>query len=93
MTPLNNLSLEVAAQVDIEDGELDPVGESEDLLYAQPCLKDKPGEREPLPYRREDAHEETVEANHDVSRDVTLDEETFEMIQESTPKKNPDYFL
>ena len=93
MTPLNNLSLEVAAQVDIEDGELEPVGASEDSLYSQPSLKDKPGEREPLPYRREDAPQGTFEAAHDVSREVTLDEETFEIIQESTEKKNPEYFM
>ena len=32
MTPLNNLSLEVAAQVDIEDGELEPIEGSEDSV-------------------------------------------------------------
>jgi len=51
MGSLENLSLDVAATVDIEDGELQP--SIKDSMYAQPCLKDQPEEREPLPYRRE----------------------------------------
>mmetsp|Transcript_6319 Transcript_6319/g.12641 ORF Transcript_6319/g.12641 Transcript_6319/m.12641 type:complete len:748 (-) Transcript_6319:132-2375(-) len=55
MGSLENLSLDVAATVDIEDGEL--VSSSKESLYAQPCLKDQTEEREPLPYRRELAPE------------------------------------
>ena len=51
MASLQNLSLDVAANVDIEDGELGP--SIKDSLYAQPCLKDQPEERAPLPYRRD----------------------------------------
>lgn len=52
--PLKNLSLEVAADVDIADGELEQtVSKSlEDQLYAQPALRACMDEREPMPYRR-----------------------------------------
>lgn len=49
--PLENLSLEVAAQVDIQNGEWE--GAVDDSLYAQPSLKDQAEDREPLPYRRD----------------------------------------
>lgn len=109
MTPLNNLSLEVAAQVDIEDGELEPTEGSEESLYAQPALKDEPDERQPFPYRREgealeEFREATAETNREVApevevtldatRNITLDPETLEMTQSPVPdKKNPDYFM
>lgn len=54
--PLRSLSLEVAADVDIADGELaqDPSSRVslEKQLYAQPALKTVEEEREPMPYRR-----------------------------------------
>ena len=52
MKPLEYLSLDVAAKVDIDDGELEQEV-TEDSEYSQPCLKDLPEQREPLPYRRE----------------------------------------
>jgi hypothetical protein len=60
--PLRNLSLEVAAKVDQQSGELAtsdadaaPFSEAiEGLLYAQPCLKSSADERFPMPYRRGD---------------------------------------
>ena len=53
ITPLENLSLEIAAHVDVDDGEFDADTER-DSLYAQPCLKDAFAEdRQPLPYRRD----------------------------------------
>lgn len=51
MGSLENLSLDEAAKVDIDDGELLP--NNKDSRYVQPCLKNQPEEREPLPYRRE----------------------------------------
>lgn len=94
MGPLDNLSLEVAAQVDIEDGELGPTDGSEDSLYAQPSLKDKPDEREPFPYRRETVAKDTQEATREVVGSVTLDPETLEMVQAADdPKKSADYFM
>lgn len=60
--PLQNLSLEVAADVDMEEGELSKSvhddGPSamavEEQLYGQPSLKASLDEREPMPYRREE---------------------------------------
>lgn len=62
--PLKNLSLEVAADVDIQEGELSkaPAQEEEESyaalvehhLYGQPCLKASADERGPMPYRRDD---------------------------------------
>jgi calcium permeable stress-gated cation channel len=53
--PLRNLSLEVAADVDISDGELattDVEGaRASSMIYAQPALNPD-REREPMPYRR-----------------------------------------
>ena len=92
MAPLNNLSLEVAAQVDIEDGELEPVEESEESLYAQPSLKDGPDERDPFPYRREAMPDASAEEGPATTREVILDEATLEMTHDGT-KKNADYFL
>lgn len=72
MAPLENLSLEVAAKVDIQDGEFETAAKvdiqdgeleasfrTEASLYEQPSLKDAPEDREPLPYRRELAVEQT----------------------------------
>lgn len=58
--PLKNLSLEVAASIDLKEGEL-PKGEDDEgpsavaiehQLYGQPCLKASLDERGPMPYRR-----------------------------------------
>lgn len=54
------MSLEVAAKVDIEDGELES-SPTEDSMYAQPSLKDQPEERLPLPYRRDERREKVKE--------------------------------
>ena len=52
IAPLQNLSLEVAADVDILDGEL-PIEDNEDVLaYRQPSLDVGQEERGPMPYRR-----------------------------------------
>jgi len=59
--PLKNLSLEVAASVDLKEGELlihKEIDEGpsaiavEHQLYAQPFLKESCDERSPMPYRR-----------------------------------------
>jgi hypothetical protein len=54
MKPLQNLSLQVAADIDIAQGELENAGNNsiDDQLYAQPILRASLDEREPLPYRR-----------------------------------------
>lgn len=61
--PMKNLALHAAAEVDKEEGEL-PVSTDdngptavavEHQLYGQPCLKASEDEREPMPYRREEA--------------------------------------
>ena len=53
INPLQNLSLEAAADVDIDDGELDKKPASESPLYGMPVLKTgEEEEREPMPYRR-----------------------------------------
>lgn len=60
IAPLKQLSLEKAANVDIDDGEL----EAEMLevsLYAQPCLQDEMEDRQPFPYRREDENSPSVD--------------------------------
>ena len=60
IVPLRNLPLEKAANVDIEDGELDLVeansssAKKASPLYGMPVLKTgREEDREPLPYRRE----------------------------------------
>jgi hypothetical protein len=52
IAPLQNLSLEVAADVDLRDGEL--TIENDDVLraYRQPALVALKEERGPMPYRR-----------------------------------------
>jgi hypothetical protein len=52
--PNKSLSLDVAADVDKNDGELERLeGKSiEDKVYGQPALKGSQDEREPMPYRR-----------------------------------------
>jgi hypothetical protein len=67
MKPLLNLSLEVAARIDEEEGELAVQEEDqgsyavavERQLYGQPSLKASMDERAPLPYRRDMVTEET----------------------------------
>ena len=54
IAPIQNLSLQVAADVDIRDGELsheNRVG-SVKTLYRQPALDSEQEERGPMPYRR-----------------------------------------
>jgi hypothetical protein len=67
--PLKNLSLEAAAEVDMNDSEL-RISEDENgptaviverQLYGQPCLKARDEEREPMPYRRTVAMVEAAE--------------------------------
>jgi hypothetical protein len=53
ITPLKQLSLEKAAIVDLDEGELE-VDMHEESLYKQPCLQDTPEDRQPFPYRREE---------------------------------------
>jgi hypothetical protein len=52
--PLKNLSLEVAARQDIDDGEL----EHSSLLYKSPALDADKEERAPMPYRRGEVNQE-----------------------------------
>lgn len=79
--PLKNLSLEVAANVDIEDGELSIEQEGGDgKLYGQPALDADKDERGPMPYRRDMPSEEPppdVEINKEVveAEDPTAREE------------------
>ena len=62
--PLRNLSLEVAANVDIDSAEPSPVkgdgggATSEGKIYGQPALDATKDERGPMPYRREATPEE-----------------------------------
>ena len=53
ISPLRNLSLEVAASVDIDEGELQEEDMSGGKLYGQPTLDADQDERGPMPYRRE----------------------------------------
>jgi hypothetical protein len=89
--PLKTLSLEIAAKIDNEEGELTlsdaadgaPSAQAvESLLYAQPCLKASEDERGPMPYRREDdGLDEEALTNNKVSEEerasteVVLDED------------------
>ena len=73
ISPLENLSLEIAARVDVDDGEFDADTER-DSLYAQPCLKDAFVEdRQPLPYRRDQ-----VAIEGDLAEDAVVEEEEEE---------------
>jgi len=49
IAPLANLSLKIAADIDIRDGVFEPEGDDE--LYLQPALDTKSEERGPIPYR------------------------------------------
>lgn len=64
--PLQNLSLQVAADIDVADGELENTGDNavENQIYAQPVLKIKLEVRGPLPYRHQ---EETYGAIDEVT--------------------------
>jgi len=57
--PLQNLSLQVATDMDLADGELENIGDNavEDQIYAQPVLRARLEERRPLPYRHQDEAE------------------------------------
>ena len=70
IAPLKNLSLEAAAAIDMNDGELLSINEHdngptavvvEHQLYGQPCLKASDDERQPMPYRRNLAEVEEPE--------------------------------
>jgi Calcium-dependent channel, 7TM region, putative phosphate len=52
IAPLKNLSLEVAADVDIQHGELPNDNVRSIQLYRQPALDGEQDERGPMPYRR-----------------------------------------
>lgn len=89
-TPLKNLSLEVAADIDLAEGELKKDQNSrvstsaEDQLYAQPSLKTREEEREPMPYRRstDNDHNKDMEKGEDIedlSKFQTSDEEEVEI--------------
>ncbi|KAL3927188.1 MAG: hypothetical protein SGBAC_013181 [Bacillariaceae sp.] len=51
---IGNLALDVAAEIDKENGELDPLEGTtiDDKVFGQPALKLNNEEREPMPYRR-----------------------------------------
>jgi hypothetical protein len=51
IVPLRNLSLEIAADVDEQEGELSMDGD-DNVFYIQPALDPEKDERGPLPYRR-----------------------------------------
>lgn len=76
--PLKNLSLEIAAKIDHDQGELplsdDDMAPSsvavENLLYAQPCLSSRNEERSPMPYRREQ-DEEGQQVNTSLSDELS----------------------
>jgi hypothetical protein len=74
ISPLRNLSLEVAANVDIEDvanAEINAIDERDtDVtgpLYRQPALDDDQDERGPMPFRREDIAQEKLNSDGVVS--------------------------
>ena len=60
IAPLRNLSLEMAADIDLRDGALD-LAAADERLYLQPALDADAEERGPMPYRREE-EEEPVDA-------------------------------
>ena len=57
IAPIQNLSLQVAADVDVRDGELSHENRTGAIqtLYRQPALKVEQEERGPMPYRRKTA--------------------------------------
>ncbi|CAB9528745.1 CSC1-like protein [Seminavis robusta] len=76
--PLRNLSLEMAAQVDIDDGELDQNTAS--VLYGMPALKTEGEERGPMPYRRSEV--ERDEEGGDVVQPIDDEQRDNETVQE-----------
>lgn len=87
--PLENLSLEVAADVDIDEGELEK--RSSVPLYGMPALDTGNEERAPMPYRREasdidleknsnpknEAEEEGRKDSEDLDESVEVSKERF----------------
>jgi len=73
---IGNLALDVAADIDKENGELDRLeGTSvDDEVFGQPALKTKDEEREPMPYRR----------------DASADDEPKKDVEEVEPKEDGD---
>jgi hypothetical protein len=90
--PLKNLSLEVAASIDLKEGELpksdDDEGASavaiEHQLYGQPCLKASADERGPMSYRRSISDEEKGWLSAATSADDAV-EEAVTAVQASFP--------
>lgn len=90
--PLKNLSLEVAASVDLKEGELPKSDEDEgpsavaieQQLYGQPCLKSSADERGPMPYRRSVSDEEKGMPSAPTSDDAL--EEAVVAIPASSPE-------
>lgn len=86
--PLKNLALEIAANIDIQEGELDlsdadaqPSTEAvEELLYAQPSLKASADERGPLPYRRE---KETASSQSETHASARVGNDDIELSSEA----------
>jgi hypothetical protein len=76
ISPLRNLSLEVAANVDIEDSDL-PVDERDtDVakpIYRQPALDDDQGHRGPMPYRRDLPQQKIISVGESSADEVGLD--------------------
>jgi fatty acid desaturase len=67
IVPLRYLSLEVAADVDLQDGELNSTNNSTSTpLFRQPALDPDQEERGPMPYRR------NMETNHRVGGGTTV---------------------
>lgn len=79
--PLKSLSLEVAADMDMKEGELSPDPSSrsilEDQLYAQPVLKCHDEEVEPMPYRRSDDVEKATLAK-DTDEEIMNDKGSYD---------------
>lgn len=90
--PLRNLSLEMAASVDLKEGELPKSDEDagpyavaiEQQVYGQPCLKASADERGPMPYRRSVSDEEKGMSAAPTSDDA-LDESAA-----AVPASSPD---
>jgi hypothetical protein len=74
ISPLRNLSLEVAADVDIEDvanTDISAIDERDadvtSPLYRQPALDDDKDKRGPMPFRRDDIAQEKLNSDGVVS--------------------------
>mmetsp|Transcript_33398 Transcript_33398/g.80843 ORF Transcript_33398/g.80843 Transcript_33398/m.80843 type:complete len:263 (-) Transcript_33398:177-965(-) len=94
---IGNLALDVAAEIDKENGELEPLeGTSvDDKVFGQPALKLKNEEREPMPYRRDeaaavaDASGDVENNNDDQNKGVEDGEEKFTVEYKDTEDGEP----